>query len=184
MPKVAPKGTEHQPSCAPPLPTAPVTHYAAPRPASAAAAPSVPLLDRGNARRRLTAAATQPHQHSETRAARAPPPGTLPLHYKRPQGRETVHLTCRHGLHQLCTPAPPPVTLALPKPLKPLCAERVRNIESTPAAAGLSQPLSQYAVPSRGGAPRGAGVRARASRARECLCLGARAHHHRVCSKG
>eukprot|EP01043_Picozoa_sp_COSAG02_P054595 COSAG02_NODE_6205_length_3728_cov_4.989804_3_plen_48_part_01 len=32
MPKVAPKGTEHQPSCAPPLPAAPVTHYAAPRP--------------------------------------------------------------------------------------------------------------------------------------------------------
>ena len=44
MPKVAPKGTEHQPSCAPPLPAAPVTHYAAPRPASAAAAPSAPLL--------------------------------------------------------------------------------------------------------------------------------------------
>ena len=140
--KVAPKDTEQQPSCAAPLPPAPATP--APRPASAAAAPSAPLLDRGNARRHLTAAATQPHQHSETRAARAPPPGTLPLHYKRLQGCGIVHLTCRHGLYQLCTPAPPPVTLALPSALQPLCAER---FESTLREAGLLDVLFDHPGP-------------------------------------
>ena len=142
--KVAPKDTEQQPSCAAPLPPAPAAHPTTPRPASAAAAPSAQLLDRGNARRHLTAAATQPHQHSETRAARAPPPGTLPLHYKRLQGRGIVHLTCRHGLYQLCTPAPPPVTLALPSALKPLCAER---FESTLREAGLLDVLFDHPGP-------------------------------------
>lgn len=61
------------------------------------------------------ATATQPAalaHRSETRATRAPPPGTLPLRYKRLQGRRTVWLTCRHGLHQPCAPAPPPATLS------------------------------------------------------------------------
>jgi hypothetical protein len=55
---------------------------------------------------------SRPHWHRETGAARAPPPGTLPLRYKRLQGRHTVCLTCRHGLYQPCAPAPPPVTLS------------------------------------------------------------------------
>ena len=83
---------------------------------------------------------TASHQlKRETRPARAPPPGTLPLRYKRLQGRCIICLVCQHGLHELCTPGPPPVTVSVPKiALTPLPVHSVGavelQIESTRAA--------------------------------------------------
>ena len=88
-----------------------IAHHATPRPTSATAAPAqrdpgCPCSAARDAPATLQAAEGTRHRPPDL-PARSPP-----------------------ALH----PRHTPVTLALPKPLKPLCAERVRNIESTPAA--------------------------------------------------
>ena len=54
--------------------------------------------------------------YSQARLPRAPPPGKLYLRCKRLQRRRTVYPACRHRLHLLYAPAPPPVTALAAQP--------------------------------------------------------------------
>jgi len=106
MPKVAPTGTKHRPSSAPPLPAVLDAHPAPPDPPAAAAAPCAPPYDRTSSRRHPSEPAVGVRHHAAAPRLREPYPV-----YARAPGAQTVWTAPKPSLRtggRVELPPPPP----------------------------------------------------------------------------